>query len=35
MDEIKNFDEAHYSKNYWWIFTELDKNEDGYVKPRN
>jgi hypothetical protein len=34
LEAIKNFNEAHYSENYWWIFNIL-KDRDGYVKTRN
>jgi hypothetical protein len=33
MDDIKNFNEAHYSKNYWWVFN-IDTDQNGYVKKR-
>ncbi len=32
---IRNFLDAHYIDNYGWIFTDLDQNQNGYIKKRN
>jgi hypothetical protein len=36
LEAIKNFKEAHFSKNYWWVFKSItDEKDKGYVKKRN
>lgn len=34
MDETKDFVNAHLGKNYGWIFTRLNSDQDGYIKAR-